>query len=255
MDTPDRLAAVREGSGAHMRLVTSAVAAAVLVVAGVAAASSVAGAATESGSQILSSAISASKGASSGTVEGTVREGSKSTTLDLTASTSDRGKGSVTVNGQQVNIVRLGSTVYMSGSRQFWEQSVNSSAAEMFANKWIEGPITNKNFASLGQYLDYPTLMGSLLPGGNAQSNRVGTTTFDGQRVIVLKKTSGASTATAYVAATGRPYLLYLAQTGGSSTGSLTFSGYDADVNPSAPRGALSYEQLTHGGNGSASSG
>ncbi len=205
-----------------------------------------AGAATENGTQLLTSAIQATKGANSARVVGTVVQGNQTTSLDLTAASNDHGQGSVTVNGQQIRLIRLGPTVYMSASKRFWSQTVSPTAAQLFAGKWIAGPVTNKDFASLGKFLDYPTLMNQLL-GGRANSVvNAGTTTYRGRKVIVLKNKSSGGSGTVYVAASGQPYILRISQTGGSSNGSITFSAYNVQPNPSAPRGAIDFEQLTN---------
>jgi hypothetical protein len=205
-----------------------------------------AGAATENATQLLTSAIAATKGASSARVVGIVLQGNQTTSLDLSAATNDHGQGSVTVNGQQIKLIRLGPTVYMSASKKFWSQSVSPTAAQLFAGKWIAGPVTNKDFASLGKFLDYPTLMNQLLGGKPSSVVSAGTTTYRGRKVTVLKNKSGGGSGTVYVAASGQPYILRISQTGGSSNGTITFSAYNVQPNPSAPSGAIDFEQLTN---------
>jgi len=207
-----------------------------------------AGAATENGTQLLRSAIAATKAASSARVVGDVVQKNQTTSLDLSAATNDHGQGSVTVNGQQIKLIRLGPTVYMSASNKFWSQSVSPTAAQLFAGKWIAGPVTNKDFASLGKFLDYPTLMNQLLGGAASSVVYAGTTTYQGRKVTVLKNkpSGGSGTGTVYVAASGQPYILRISQTGGSSNGTITFSAYNVQPNPSAPQGSINFEQLTN---------
>jgi hypothetical protein len=111
----------------------------------------------------------------------------------------------------------------------------------LVANKWIEASSSNKDFASLANLLDITKLVQSFVPQGTIHKGAIAT--FKGQKVIPLYDSTGSPL---YVAETGKPYIVGIHNTG-QSAGTIAFDEYDSAHIPSAPRGALSLNQLVAG--------
>jgi len=214
------------------------------------------GVAAQSPRQILAAATRAERGAGSFTVSGLVHDGSQTTGLNVTANSAGNGFGSVTLNGQKVQIVKVGSNVYFRGGAGFWRNQGGSSAAAIFANRWVEGPASNSAFQQLASFFSTSQLTDQFL--GNSSSSasltKAGTSSINGQPVLVLNghDRTGNAGGSIFIATTGQPYVIRVTLApGGSATGGVTFSRFNAPVNPSAPKGAINVSQLSSGSVGS----
>jgi hypothetical protein len=199
-----------------------------------------------SGDAILAQAITASESASSLTMTGSVTQPTTHITLDVTASSNGNGFGSVGLNGQTINLIRDGATVYFKASASFWTKNANAQAAALLGGKWVSTAATSSEGKTFSQFFNSHVLMQQFF--GNKKAMGVttsGTTEFDGHRVAVVVVRRGGSTATADIAS-GSPHYLYRAiLSDGSKHGTITIEHYDQPVHPRAPAGAIDITKLT----------
>ncbi len=221
---------------------------------GVAGASSGGNISSQSPSQILSSAVSATRSATSYTLNGIVHQSGSATKVvgfsNLQVSNSHEATGNISINGNTVQIREVGGNLYLNGSANFWRSEANSTAARLFGGKWVYGP--SSKFGSLASEIDPQTLTSNFTSLGAAKGASKGReTTIAGQRVIPLSATSSSQgTGVIDVAATGKPYIVRISLSKGSSSGVLTFTHYNASVNVSKPSGGINISEASSGSNG-----
>jgi hypothetical protein len=206
------------------------------------------GFAAEPASQILQTATSATEHARSFAVDGSVSQSNENVTLHVTLSASKAG-GTVTVDGQTIHLAKVGSMVYFSAGAAFWQQNGGQTYAQLFANRWVEAPASNSDFASFLPFLEPSQFVSQLLQVPSGASITKGTTSkVSGQSVVALKSSGTGNNGTLYVA-TGSPhYIVRLTGGGGSSgSGSLNFSRYNKPVTIATPKNALNYQALENG--------
>lgn len=191
--------------------------------------------------QLVTAAIQASKSSSSFTVVGSVGEGSQTVGIHVTASNSEAGTGTLTINGGTIQLVRSGSEVYFRANTAFWMKNGGSSAASLFANKWVETAATTSDGTSFGRWLSASALFNHVFgqnPPVGSTLKTVGSTTIAGKPVTVITSKNSRI----YVARNGTPYLVRV--TAKNGTGSLTFTGYNAVVPVTVPSGAINLDTL-----------
>jgi len=207
------------------------------------------GAASESPTHLLNSAIAAQRQATSFNVSGTIQQGSQTIGMNVTASGAGNGFGTITLNGQKVQIVRIGKTVYFRAGRSFWQSQGGSAAASVLANRWVSGPSNNADFKDLASFFDSSWLSSQLVPPGTVTSGltKGGTTTISGTKVIVLKGagSTGKGLGSIYIAASGPPYIVRITLPAGKNSGSVTFSRFNASVHPTAPANSIGVGALS----------
>ena len=147
-----------------------------------------------------------------------------------------RGGGSIQMPGVVMELVLAKGTVYIKADEKSWLKLTGSQAtAELVANRWIEAPVTNADFASFAQLADSRKFIGTLTAPKGHVTKLPGTATWDGRKTVVLKDATGDKL---YVADTGTPYMLG-AQSSGSG-GSLTFTDFGDAPMPAIPTNAIS---------------
>jgi hypothetical protein len=240
---------VRDGRIGVVIWTLGALSAAGILASAVPAAASGNGIAAVSPRQILAKATKAQSGARSFTVTGLVRDGSQTTGLKVTASSTGNGFGSVSLNGETVQIIKVGPNVYFRSGSAFWAKQGGATAAELFANKWVEGPASNADFSQLASFFSTAQLTSQFLGDSSSSAilSRAGTSSINGQPVLVLKGHDRTNSAggSIFIATTGQPYVIRVSLAkGGGATGVVTFSRFNAPVNPRAPKGAINIGQL-----------
>jgi hypothetical protein len=231
-----------------MRRWSSAAVAALAVIGGATFVASGAGASSPSALQIVTSTIAASKTVSSVHVVGSVTTGSQTINLNVRASNSGRGTGTLSINGATVKIVRVGSLVYFNADAAFWTQNAGASAAA-FAGLWVSAPASSSNGKSFAEFLATSTLFDQILSGSKLSQSTftMGPNTAIGSVAVYAitgtNKTSGSS-GVIYIARSGKPYVVELDKTGTSGSGKLTFSAYNQPVHATAPKHAITIKQL-----------
>ena len=199
------------------------------------------GEAAKSPSQILRDAQAATASASSVRVSGSGTFGGKPISLDIVSSAAGGG-GTMTVNGAELDVVAGKGNVYLKASSSSWTAlGAPASAGSILAGKWWSAPASNSNFAQLARLLSVAALVRQLEPTGTITKG--GTTTVDGQSVIPLRDSTGA---TLYVDATGKPYIQSISAPR-NQPGQIRFSQYGTARPPAIPKGATSLSALGGG--------
>jgi hypothetical protein len=192
--------------------------------------------------QILADVRAATATATSVHVAGTVPQGASPIVLDLNVSNSQTATGSMQINGQPIDVIRIGTTVYFKAPTAFYSaQGVSAAGANLLGGRWVKVPAsmaTSSSYASFFALTDLHTLTGSLLaPTGPVTT--AGQGTVQGTKVIYLADGTKGKLA---VSLQGKPYPLQVTPAKGSS-GQVSFS-WDAPVSVSAPAGAVDLSAL-----------
>jgi hypothetical protein len=186
--------------------------------------------------QIVNRATANLNQATSVRFAGTVRESGQTITLALTLVRGKGCQGSMGLQGKGTfQIVYNEKTVWMLPSDSFYKSEAGASSAviSLLSGKWLKLGKTSE----LGDLSSFCSLS-SMVSQMNQQPAKVtkGTdTTVDGQRAVTLHQAVSSQFGTAYVSDTAKPELLKITAPKGSTTGSITFSGYDAPVTIALP--------------------
>lgn len=202
------------------------------------------GEASKSVTQIGQDVAAAMKGLKSFHIAGSVTDSGQTIGIDLVVENSGPGGGSMSMNGVTFQLVVNGSKVYFKGDQSFWEKTggVNASVANLFAGKWVTGVPSSSDLQSLAQLTNVNSFVSGLTSSssGGPNGTKGSVTTFHGQSALPIRSSDG----TAYVAASGAPYLLGFQ---GGSQGSLTFDEFNSAAAPSVPTGAVDFGNLSGG--------
>ncbi|GAA1862326.1 hypothetical protein GCM10009836_48260 [Pseudonocardia ailaonensis] len=201
-----------------------------------------AGGGSESGrpaAQILTDTQAAAQAADSVTIAGTVARptaagtGAATATIELVLTSSGDGRERITGAGQDIDLVKVGSTLYVKGL----------SAAGATAG-YQQLSTTDPRAAPLVAQLDKKAVFDQLIKGGDTVAV-TGTATVAGQAAV--KVTPGNGAGVLYVADDAtHPYPLKVetsssgaepTTTGPGPTGALMFTGWDAHTTISPPTG------------------
>ena len=147
-----------------------------------------------------------------------------------------RGGGSIQEPGVVMELVLAKGIVYVKADEKSWFKLTHSqSTAELVANRWIEAPVTNADFASFAQLADSTKFLGTITAPKGQITKLPGTSTWDGRKAVVLEDATGDKL---YIADTGTPYMLAAKSSG--TGGSLTFTDFGDAPMPAVPTNALS---------------
>lgn len=183
--------------------------------------------------EILTKATAALKAAKSVRIKGQGGPATSQFTIDMRYTGSD-STGTLGVNGQTVELRKLGQDVYIKGSRQFWTGNGGGTAAQLLADKWLKTPLTDKRFGGLAELTDLGEAADNLLDAD-------GTITKGAEKAIngvpaVGLDSSGKDGGTLWVATAGEPYPLRIEPGAGSGQqGALDFLGYGESVSVELP--------------------
>ena len=190
--------------------------------------------------RVLADAKAAATSASSAHVAGSIKSNGTPTTLDLTTARNKGAKGSMSTNGLKFDLVRIGDTVYIRGSDEFYKHFAGAAVAQLLHGKWLKAPATRGQLKSIAPL----TSIGALFNGISSQHGKLandGKTSYKGQDVVAIRDTSDGSKL--YVAATGKPYPVAIVG-GKNQSGTITFDDWNKSVSLSAPSDAIDIGQL-----------
>jgi len=216
---------------------------AALLLSGCGSSSSGNGIASKSPEQIVAAARTAADGAATVHVSGTLRSEGKPLAIDMELVKAKGGRGSITLEGVSINLVRVGGAVYINGSQAFYRRIAGPAAAKLLQGKWLKAPENSGNFASLASLTDLGKLIDTTL-GSHGTLARGATSTVDGQKAVAVNDVSQGGTL--YVAATGNPFPVEIAKQGGGG-GRIVFDRWNQAVTLSAPANAVNINQLQNG--------
>ncbi len=182
--------------------------------------------------EILKKATAALKAAGSVRIKGEETSG-QGFSIDLRYS-DDNAAGTLGVNGQTIELRKLGQTVYLKGSREFWVGNGGEGAAQLLTGKWLKTPLTDKRFSGLSELTDLDEAADGIL-GPDGTITKGEQKPINGVPCIGLVS-SGKDGGTLWVATTGEPYPVRIepgAESG--SKGAVDFSQYGEKVTVDAP--------------------
>jgi len=192
-----------------------------------------------SGDGLFSDSISAAKAASAFHMSGHVTGSGERIGLDMTVVKGKGATGSMTVNGEKVDLLIVGTDTYMKAGAGFWKKvggKSGSDAAQMFEGRWIKFKSADPQFKALARIASV-SIFDKLPDSGYTDVGTFRSTTYK-QKVTALDVSNGRL----FVAATGTPYPVALVQTGSSGTtasGTISFDNWNKSVTLTPPRGAI----------------
>jgi hypothetical protein len=199
------------------------------------------GEASKAPDRVLADAKAAATKAGSAHVSGSVRSSGTPITLDLTTARGKGAKGSLSTNGLQFDLVRIGDTAYIRGSDAFYKHFAGAAIAQLIHGKWLKASVTHGRFRSLAPLTNLGLLLGRVSSHHGKLVND-GKTTYKGTQVVAIRDTSDNSKL--YVAATGTPYPVALVGGGKGQSGTITFDDWNEHVSLNAPSDALDISQF-----------
>ncbi|SEG89647.1 hypothetical protein SAMN04489712_12416 [Thermomonospora echinospora] len=160
-----------------------------------------------SAAEIFQRAERAALSASSMRMRGHVVEEGEKAELNFRYSGGRAAMGDVTVRGDmQVNLTRIGSTLYLKGNDEFWREAGGPSAVNLLSGKYFKTSTKDKDLAELISFTDPAKMFDDLLkPEG--ELTKGATARINGRAAIGLEDGSGG---TLYVATEGDPHVLRL---------------------------------------------
>ena len=203
------------------------------------------GEASKPPTQVLADAKAAATNAASVHVAGSIVSGGTPIKLDLSMARGKGAKGSMSTNGLSFDLVRVGDTVYIQGSDEFYKHFAGAAVAQLLHGKWLKASATQGQLKSLAPL----TSIGALFTGISTHHGKLaseGTTTYHGQKVAEIRDTSDNSKL--YVAATGKPYPVAIVGAKQGQSGTVTFDDWNSHVSLSPPKDALDISKLGGGG-------
>jgi len=201
------------------------------------------GEASKSAKQVLTDAVHAAEAASAFHMSGQLSSGGEQIGLDLTIVKGKGATGSMTLKGQKVDLVIVGSDGYMKAGAAFWTQfagSAGSTIAQMLQGKWLKFSTTNAQFDLVTGLAKSKSLFSSLTSSHGTLTNK-GATMYNGQNVVDIF--GGSQNGTLYVAATGTAYPIAIVKTG-TGSGAVKFDSWNKSVTLTAPSGAIDVSAL-----------
>jgi hypothetical protein len=154
---------------------------------------------------------------------------------DLKLRSNGDATGTITFDGAQLKVVRVGDVAYLSGHPDYLAAL---APGQNLTGKWVEVPASQPAVTNLLGVADLRTgLGGVLLPKGSVAFGP--SKAVDGHPTVALVETSSSGGGTVYVAADGTPYPLLIESAPGSgSSSSARFSEWDQPVTVTAPPAA-----------------
>jgi hypothetical protein len=185
--------------------------------------------------QILDKATAAFRRAGSVHIKGSGFADGEQFSMDLRLKGSAGGYGTLTSNGQTLEVIRIGKTAYLKADKGFWENQVNAQVAKLLDGKYVKGPTTHPSLKPLASLTDLTDAARELLkPDGAIRKGS--RQKIDGVNAIGLVDAS-ADGGTLYIALQGEPYPLRVVPNTKSrdDQGALEFLEYGEPVTLTAP--------------------
>jgi hypothetical protein len=149
--------------------------------------------------------------------------------LDLLLTGSD-SKGTLTISGNDVQLIRIGDDVYIKGDPDFLKQIAGSKGAEVadqLNGKWLKAGSAQKDSFDAFSIDGFA----NLLKADSSTNATVRQSELNGAKVVVVTQKDGSALS---IANTGPAYPLLL-DSKGDDGGNVTFSDYNAAVSVTAP--------------------
>jgi len=189
----------------------------------------------QSGKEIATRAKSAMGDLKSVTVKGSVTAGGKPVDIDLALSTAGDCTGTIGIAGGSTELRGVDGTVWLRPDAAFWKAATPDTADKVQAvvgDKWVLFPDEDGGF---GDLCDLDDLLDELVEEHGATYSKAGEETLAGDDVVAVTSKDDGQSSTGYVRVDEPHYLVKMERTEGDQPGSVTFSGFDEDVDVEAP--------------------
>jgi predicted small secreted protein len=192
----------------------------------------------QSAAEIAEAAKDAMSGLESFRIAGGLTTDGQEIQLDLALSTSGGCEGTISAGGGTVELLGVGDQTWYRPDDAFWQAQSGEQAQtliDLVAGRWIEvGPGEADGF---GQFCSPDELLEEMLDDDDEDTYEKGEVSdVDGAEAIAITNTSQESgPSVGYVQVEGEHYLLKMEREGGDEPGSISFSGFDEPVEPTAP--------------------
>jgi hypothetical protein len=161
-------------------------------------------------------------------MSGTITAEGRTATIDL-HNGGKNVKGTIEIQGQALEILRISDDLYMKASDAFWKQFIPAeqhSAIALLSGKYVKVDATNESFSSLTEAFDASEIIKT------EDTVTVGTpTVINGTPAIGL--VSQDKTATLYIATIGEPKPLRIESKSGQ--GKIDFTDFDEPIDFAPP--------------------
>jgi hypothetical protein len=183
------------------------------------------GVADLSATQILARAKDAFESASAVHVKGSVVDGGQHIGVDVRIKNGSGGRGTLTIDGKTVEVLRVGATTYLRGDEAFWRASTgNPEAGKLLKGKYLAFPTSNAAFKDLATFTDIKAMGAEF---GTVTNPKKGSRkTVRGIDTIGLIDPSPDG-GTLYVALQGKPYPM---RTESARSGAIDYLDYNQTV-------------------------
>lgn len=196
---------------------------------------------------ILDKATAAAKAATGAHVTGTISDSGDVIKLDMRYVAGKGAVGTLTNNGQTVNLLRIGTSAYLKGDAAFWTALANAEVAKIVADKYVKVPSTSKDFADFSDFTDLNSLIATLKADGVI--TKVPGKTVSGVATVGLKDDDPTNGGVLYIANVGKPYPLLIEPTKPETTGEgVTFDEWDKPTTLTEPPAAQVLDLAKLGG-------
>lgn len=196
---------------------------------------------------ILDQATAAAKAASGAHVKGTISDNGDVLTLDMRYVAGKGAVGTLTNNGQTVNLLRIGTSAYLKGDAAFWTALANAEVAKIVANKYVKVPATSKDFSDFAEFTDLGSLIATLKADGTI--SKIPGKPVSGVATVGLKDDDPENGGVLYIANVGKPYPLLIEPTKPATTGEgVAFDEWDRPTTLSEPPAAQVLDMSKLGG-------
>jgi hypothetical protein len=183
--------------------------------------------------EILAATERAFLGARSVHIKGTIKDGSDIVAIDMRLTRQGaRGtmRGPIAGRPVSMQMIATANALYLRGG-EFWQATAGPAAARRFGDRWVAVP---KHGAPTQLFLSLQSFSKQVFDQ-ESRAVKGKTTKIGGRRVISLISADDRSVL--YVAATGTPYPLRIAEAGGKRH--VDLSGYNAPVTIKKPAHAV----------------
>jgi hypothetical protein len=198
------------------------------------------GVASKTPTEILAAAKSAADGAASVHVAGSIESAGQPISLDMELVADKGGRGQLELGGLGIQLLDLDRTVFVKGNAAFYSHFLGAGAPGQLRGRWLKASAKSGTLAQLASLADLHEVIDTALEDHGTLS-RAAPTTIDGKRALGI--TDSADGGTLYVAATGAPYPLEIAEAG-SGAGRLVFDRWNQPVTLTPPSDAVDIDQL-----------
>lgn len=210
------------------------------------------GLASKSAEEIKDETVDAMRAATSMTLKfnQTGAPGAQETAMELSLTKKGECTGTISVDGANAEILRVGGTSYMKPDTKFWE--LNAGGPEQaqlieatVGDRWVEMGAGQDDFAS---FCDLDTVLNDMDDdkGDNKEKTEKGDEgEVRGTPTITLIEKKDGETTNVHVATEGEPYILKMEIEGGDEPGTAEFSEFNETVDVEAPADSVSLDELS----------